>query len=360
MNVLICERVLSGHRLEYIKCLSKIKGLNIFVIAPENFGISENQFFMYDDYKNRKSFIHYIKWIKFIKKISLKVNSDVIHFVDGDSIMQFMSMGFTLLLKSKIIITYHHYFCGFVKRILYRMMSRGNHNFIVHTDSIKRSLYQLGIREVYHCDYPVFSADRLKQMNNNACKDFWGLPRDIPIIGIVGTLRKDKNIQIFLKSLNKVKKDFHVLICGKEINIGEKEILSYIDKNKITYKIGFLTTEEYERAIVASDIIFSVYGKDFDGASGPMTDGICLEKLVFSCEHGSLGKIVNENHLGYTVDSDNEDLIIKCTALVLDSVCDFKYDSKAIEYKNKLLPQYFLEKHRVIYNSLAACESREL
>ena len=68
------------------------------------------------------------------------------------------------------------------------------------------------------------------------------------------------------------------------------------------------------------DIFVLPYRKEFDGASGPLTEAVVREKMIVSSDHGSLGKIVNSNHLGITFESENSKELEKALsrALVID------------------------------------------
>ena len=110
-----------------------------------------------------------------------------------------------------------------------------------------------------------------------------------------------------------------------------------------------LSENEYEQAIAASDIIYSLYGHEFDRASGPLTDGVCAKKMILSCKHGSLGEIVSENLLGLTAECDDREEVIKQTELALCRAKNFRYGEAANRYRIQIQPEYFMSTYRNVY-----------
>lgn len=147
------------------------------------------------------------------------------------------------------------------------------------------------------------------------------------------------------------KTDFRLLICGKLQDITEKELLGAIEgyKDKVVLLLRKLTDEEYNEAIAASDIIYNIYGTEFDGASGPLTDGVCAGKMILASSHGSLGQIVRENHLGITCNCTDDEEVLKATVRAIDSVKSFSYDETANSYRNNLKPERFQFDYKKIY-----------
>lgn len=72
-----------------------------------------------------------------------------------------------------------------------------------------------------------------------------------------------------------------------------------------------MTDEEFEMAIQAVDAIVLPYRKTFNGASGPLGEGVAKGKMIIAANHGSLGDIVEKNHLGYTFESENIEALKK-------------------------------------------------
>lgn len=352
MRVLLSERCFKGHRKIYMKWLSKIPDIEFYVLAPENIGVEEDHYYKYELTRGVKSLKDYLKWIILMKKIVKKENIDILHILDGDSIMRWFGLGISHIGVPKAVITYHHFFSGFARRISYRLLGRGmNRLCVAHTASVEQSLKSCGLKSVARCEYPAFSFDSIASRNPMECKIKYDIPLHVPTIGIIGGLNKYKNIIPFLEMLKDLDSDFYVLICGKDSEVTKDEIKKAIEpySDRVTLCIKFLNEEEYKDAIVASDIIFCIYGYDFDGASGPLTDGVCAEKFILSCKHGSLGDIVSHNQLGLTADCSSKDDMLKQTKLAVRRANEFKYSDIANQYRDSLNPYIFQEVYKQIY-----------
>lgn len=352
MKILLCERTFKGHRKTYMEWLVKIQGVEFFALAPENIGLDQDHFTKCDSSEETKTMKSYFTWIQQMKHIVEKEEIDVVHILDGDSIMRWFGLGLSFSHAKKTIITYHHFFPGTVRKLSYRLMCFGKkRKCIAHTVSVEQSLRGYGVKNVVRCEYPAFSFKSISARQPQKCKEKYGLPTDVPTIGIVGGMSEYKNIIPFLEMMQECDQNFHILICGKECDVTEsrirKAVMPYADK--VTMVIRQLSEEEYQQAIVASDILFCIYGHDFDGASGPLTDGVCAKKLILSCKHGSLGEIVSQNLLGITAECDDRKDMLKQTELALSRAKDFRYSDMANRYREGLNPCCFTERYRTIY-----------
>ena len=354
-RVLLCERSLSGHRKQYLSWLASISGVEIFVCAPENIGVDAAHFVLLQPDEIGKNLRAYYLWVRKLRSIVRKFNIDVVHILDGDSIMRYFGWGFSGFGAERIIITYHHFFEGFARKISYRMMnwSKGALS-VVHTENVKEELAKAGVKRVAVCQYPAFDFESLAQRNPIECRRYFDLPQEVPVIGIVGGMSRYKNIIPFLQAMKGCKQPFHILICGAANDITEEEIrtASATYAQNVTTIVRHLSEEEYKNAIVASDIIYCIYGHEFNGASGPLTDGVCAEKMILACRHGSLGRIVECKHLGYIAECDNPEEIVSETENALRSAQEFRYNEEALAYRNELRPKHFCVKYKELYSEL--------
>ena len=351
MRVLLCERNFSGHRKKYLEGLLKVSDIEFFCYAPENVGVDAEHFIPYSAAKER-SLAEYRAWIRTIKQVVRRDRIDVVHILDGDSIMRYFGWGFGRFKVPRLVITYHHFFPGLIRRISYLCMSgRRNCVSVAHTQSVREKLLAAGVKTVELCGYPAFDFHRIAQRSAEAAKKYWKLPDHIPAIGIVGGMCSYKNILPFLETLSSVKGKFALLICGKESDVTEVQIRQAVRayEDRTVLKIEKLSEEEYELAIAASDIIFCIYSHVFDGASGPLTDGVCAGKMILSCAHGSLGNIVRSWHLGLTAECEDRDEVLERTEQVLAQCGSWKYDELAGAYRQQLMPEAFRERYREIY-----------
>lgn len=352
MRVLLCERSFGGHRRTYLEWLSKIQNIDIYVYAPENVGVEESHFISCDSELAAKNVRVYHQWITNIRRIVNENHIDVVHLLDGDSIMRYFGIGFSRFGCKKIVITYHHFFTGFARKISYQMMCyRKDRSCVAHTESVYQSLRKCWITNIDVCEYPAFGFERISSRNPEECKRRFGLSDIIPTIGIIGGINRYKNIIPFLFILKNCKVDFQLLICGKVGDITENDIIRAVNpyKEKVKLILRTLTEDEYEDAIVASDIIYCLYGHEFDGASGPLADGVCAKKMILSSKHGSLGKITTQNCLGVVAECDDSEEVLTQTEFALKGAIGFQYSDTALQFRDSLNPIQFVETYRKIY-----------
>lgn len=352
-RILLCERSLVGHRKTYLKWLASISDTEMFVYAPKNIGIDSNRFIPMAENLVGRGVVQYWCWIKSIRRIVQENRIDAVHILDGDSIMRFFGLGFGRIGAKHIIITYHHFFEGLSRKLSYHMMNRVKGSVsVVHTENVREKLTKIGVKHVAVCQYPAFEFESIADRDPVACKERYQLHQDIPVIGIIGGMCRYKNIIPFLTAMKKCNSPFHLLICGSASDISEEEILEAVEpySEKVTAMIRHLSEEEYKDAIVASDIIYCIYGHEFNGASGPLTDGVCAEKMILSCAHGSLGEIVSNNHLGFIAECTDKEQIIGQTNLALQKAKDFLYDEHAQCYRENISVKSFLTTYQKIYS----------
>lgn len=355
MKVLLSERNFKGHRRTYMECISEIPGIEFYILAPEKMGAENDHYIRCSPMEDVKSFREYRSWVNQMKDIVAQKGIDIVHILDGDSIMRWFGWGLTFPKAKQTVITYHHFFSGYMRLISYRRMCKDENKICVaHTVSVEQSLKNYGIKNVVRCEYPAFSFNSISSKESVVCKMKYGLPINTPTIGIVGGMSTYKNIIPFLETMRDCKRDFHILICGKESGITENQIKNAIKPyaDKVTLILRQLSDEEYMDAIVASDIIFCIYGHEFDGASGPLTDGVCAKKMILSCKHGSLGEIVSQNLLGITAECSDRLEMLEQTELALARVRDFRYGEMAKKYRKGLNPHVFQNIYRNIYFQL--------
>lgn len=349
MKVLYVDIETGGHHQTYLKALMDIPGKeNVLVLPKKIKGLDAKQhvFRKTDFFKKRLP--EYYKWTKEIKGIIKKENPDVIHFLYGDVFYKYFGLGLEGLKKKyKVVNTIHALKKGKIgiaslKRIM-RLSSVG----VVHTDAIFDEVKSVGIENIAHIEYPHFSTKY--DIDKVTARKYYGLSENTFVLGCMGGTRYDKGLDILLKALQNVTGDFEVIVAGEEDAIKREEIeelaQTYIDRVKL--HLSFLTDEEFEMAIQAADAIVLPYRKTFNGASGPLGEGVAKEKMIIGANHGSLGDIIEKNHLGYTFESEN----VEALGDVLNPVVkkQFIYDKKAVSYKNRLTIKEFQKQYYELY-----------
>ena len=144
-----------------------------------------------------------------------------------------------------------------------------------------------------------------------------------------------------------------MLIAGKEEDITkdqiEEETASYRDK--VTVILDYLDEDRFAMCLNCSDIIVLPYRKKFDGASGPLGEGVAIGKMVVGPNHGSLGQIIRDNHLGFTFEAENEDDL--CAVLEEAINSDWTADDRYIAYQELLSPRRFQADYKRLYDQIA-------
>lgn len=343
MKIMYVDYSIEGHHLEYLKYLSENNECECLAVLPKQVDSLKIKQIAYPHLNlKEKKITDYLKYMKNMKKIALQEKVDVIHFLDGDSAMRYFHIGYRYLKKFRTVVTFHHLFPGKLRELSMKAILRTVSMAVVHTDEIAEKICSYGCENVTCIHYPCFLPLERKAEQAKGQK----------ILLSLGGTRFDKGLDILLTALRNVKREYHLNIAGKEEFFSKKFVENAIEsyKEKVTVDLKFLSNEEMIVYLQNADIIVLPYRKEFDGASGPMCEGAYLGKMIIGPNHGSLGVMIEKNHLGYTFDSENaEDLAEKIT-LALDN--DFAYDEVAKQYQNSLNPQYFLQKHKALYSSL--------
>lgn len=348
MRILLIETKITGHHLPYAQKLGEIEKCEIkYLISEKCDDIDKDQIIM----KNQpNSFREYLLWLKEIKEVAINNNIDVIHFLYGDILYRFFGLGLYKLKKFKVLATFHQIrrsvLRDFSRKLIFNKIDCG----IVHTNAIKELLNRLDIKNVKHIEYPQFSELPIK--DKIEARKFFGIEGENIVIGAIGGTRTDKGLDLLLESLKYVDRKFNLLIAGKEQdfteNFIEEKTREY--REKVTKYIKFLDDNELNLALNAVDIIVLPYRKCFDGASGPLAEGVWIRKTIIGPNHGSLGEIITSNCLGYTFESEN---VENLTKVIINSIDNrYEWTEKAEKYRDKLNVRTFKYEYENIYNNL--------
>ena len=149
-----------------------------------------------------------------------------------------------------------------------------------------------------------------------------------------------------------MKGNFHLLIAGDESTYKREFILAESESysSRVSLLLEYLDDQKFSASLNAADIIVLPYRKIFDGASGPLTDGAYLGKMIVGPSHGSIGKVITANHLGLTFKAENPHSLSRALdeALSMDFAPDEIYSS----YQERLSPERFVERYRKLYEGV--------
>ena len=349
MKIIYIDTAIDGHHLTYLSALIKGADNDHVLILPEKVeSRGVKQYVCTDkDSSEQRTFQSYCNWMKQIKAIVKKEKPDVVHFLYGDVFYRYFGYGLGALKGIKTIITLHWARTGILQKISTKMICSQVDVAVVHSSYIKTLISGYGANNVVHIEYPQFNTNMVTK--EDAC-GYWGISTEIPTIACIGHTRQDKGLDILLEALDQVDKPFQLLVAGKEDSFDrtfiEEKILKYQDRVRLCLK--YLTDEELANALGAADIIALPYRKTFNGASGPLGEGVALNKCIVGSNHGNLGDTIEKNHLGYTFESENSSALAEILNRAL--IDKFKPDNVYIRYQESLNVDAFIESYHSLYH----------
>lgn len=365
MRILYVDTAIDGHHMPYLNGLlsiTKFTKNTVALVGPYNNysfdSFSNIVLYKYNLNLKKKSYSAYKKWINFIKNVAYKENVDLVHFLDGDTIMRFFGSGINQI-KAKKIITYHHFFNGFIRKLSYKRMAKSVDQTVVHLDNFANKFHLYGINNVSVINYPSFQFETLNSLNPNDCKENFRLPFDKIIISIIGATSTYKGYNDLIKVLSKGNFDYlHLFIVGREGEIGKNQFENLLTTIGCSYtlEIREINDCEYAKAIVASDIIILPYVAGFEGASGPLSDGASCKKTIIASTYSGLGNIVYSNALGYKF--SNLDELLELFKNKKD-LLSHTYKEKANFFRENLSPKKFLYNYLEIYSKILKQDEKD-
>lgn len=351
MRTLIIDTSIDGHHLSYIKTLVE-KNNNVIYLLPKK--ITElNKTIYLNSFNGKKKLdiIGYLNWIKEIKKIIKEEDINLVHFVYSDDIYRFCGIGLKSLNKRvEIIATQHHLRESKLRWICLKLFSKNLKYLVVHTKNIEKKMYENRISNVQHIEYPM--TEVIPSKKKEVLCEYWNIPQAVPVLVALGGTRYDKGLDILLDALQQIENPFYLMIAGKEEDIKLKDIEEKIRKYK--FKVGIhlreLTNEEFGWAVDVADCVILPYRYQFNGASGPLGEGVWRRKVIIGPRHGSLREIIENNRLGYTFQSESIDDLARVIKIFLENMnpsISNEYES----YRSSLSPESFRKKYKKLYEA---------
>ncbi len=333
MKILFVEYNIGGHHHIYLHNLVSSTAYDSVVCIRQRNELYECPVY-YSDLIPEESLKAYLTWLDEVKNAADTECVDIIMFMEMDGLMKFFGAGLSKLSKYRLVLIYHHYWPGFARKISYRCIDRYVSATVVHTAENTACLEACGVKNVQSFEYPAFG------------KRFIDVPFHAPRkLLAFGTTRNDKGLDILLKALENVRVPFCLEIVGHEGRFDRKYIEEHTKdySDSVSTDLRFVNEDEKDAYFADTDIVVLPYRKEFDGASGPLTEGVNQGKMIVGPDHGSLGRIIRENHLGYTFESENPESL--CEALQKALIDEFEYDETARKYRNSLSPEYMREEY---------------
>ena len=140
-----------------------------------------------------------------------------------------------------------------------------------------------------------------------------------------------------------------MIIAGKPSYFSGKQIeeLTAAYTDKVSCFLYFISDELMNKLFSVADIVVLPYRKIFSGASGPLTAGVSLEKIIIGPDYNSLGALIKDNHLGYVFTPECIDSLKIAIESAVEN--DFDCDSFYKEYKNRISPKCFIKSYEHLY-----------
>jgi len=348
-KILYVDISLKGHRIGYLNALLSIKSNNISLIPHESNDIIGKTIIDTSGFSTKRNLRNYIKFINQINKLIKAEKVDIVHFLCGDALYRFFGL-FLKKISCPIIITYHHVQFNKVRNYSLNMLYKSSEFGVVHTSALKKSIEDIGIKNVYQIEYPVFNEEIQEDMLES--RKYFDLPEDKKIFAVMGATSHYKGLDILLEALKKVDQPFYLFIAGKLHDFNKE----YIDSKTNSYKNNVKCTQdrlsdtEFAKAINAADYIVLPYRKEFDGASGPLAEGAWYRKNIIGSEHGSLGSLIQKNSLGITFRTEDiTDLTDKINVVLKKGLF---WNEKAESYREQLTIESFLNSYKLLYKQV--------
>ena len=356
MKILLADNRITGHHIPYLSALvNNLKQQYAFVLLLPSGGPELGvRTYHYDGYSHdvRGS----IRWLREVRRVAEAERADVVHILTGDEFYRFFGLGFGLLKGFKTLVTFHHIRHSFLFRCSIQEISRKIDNGICHTAAIAKTLRSWGIQNCVHIEYPQLG--ELPLPTRAEARAALGIRGQAPVLAALGEARPTKGLDLLLQALRSVRRPFQLLIAGKEGAFSDRLVKELTEPyaDQVILLRRFLTEQELQSCIAAADYLVFPYRKAFDGASGPLTEAAWAGRPVIAAGHGSLGQIVEENHLGYTFASEN----IRDMAAVIDRALEepFRLDDTALEYRNEIHVRTFCARYREVYQRMGKHHER--
>lgn len=349
MKVVFIDTSVSGHHASYICALENIPD-SAEAILPERIEtlhIQQVECILKNSPKRKLT--DFLKWVRDVSQIVDQEQPDIVHFLMGDDFYRFFGAGLSLFSKYKVVVTLHWMRSGLAGRLSTKCIAMQADHVVVHSDYIQQKLLSYGVRNAKHIEYPQFGTS---YFTTQEARTEWHLNQEIPVIACIGNTRYDKGLDILLEALTKVKQTFQLLIAGKAAYFSEEFIREKTQSysKAVCLHLAYLSDEELASAVCAADIIALPYRRKFDGASGPLGDGVVHSKMIVGPNHGTLGYTIQKHHLGATFEAEKTDSLADTLNRVLGK--PWEPDRQYREYQKMLSPECFRIEYSELYQKM--------
>lgn len=361
MKIMLVGLASDGHRKSYmneiVRRITENTVNEVLILCPEtclnNFEAT-HKVILKTTFHEKRTFKSYLQMLNQIFHVAEEKDVDIVHFLEADEIYRYFGIGLRRFSSKKVVMTFHHLYTENWRNYAIQAIMRKVDCSVVHTKVLEQYYSKIVKKSwVKQIEYPVFDYDELEKMELSSAKQEFSLPTDKIIVGLLGGTLRYKGYNFLLDNLKNLDKEkYHFLFAGNERDYTYAQIKEALDKNGIsgTLVLRHLTSHEFQCAIQASDVILLPYSKEFNGASGPLAEGVCAGKQIVGSDYGSLGNLIKDNHVGYTFEAENGSKLIQTLNEKVKR--DFIYDETAREYQESLRPEKFGKAYLDVYQKL--------
>lgn len=134
------------------------------------------------------------------------------------------------------------------------------------------------------------------------------LRMDETVLLCLGTLRRDKRIDLALQAFNGIPCS-RLVIAGPRCDLDaadiKRMILEYADPDRVTVEVAVLSEARMRAYLHAADVVLLPYSPGFKGQSGILTWACAAGRPVIASDVGVLGQTVREAGVGFTIEAGN-------------------------------------------------------
>lgn len=351
ITVLFVENRLDGHHISYLSSLTNMnrEEFHPILLAPENKEL-QNWCGIFNVEYEIMVREEYLSVLLQVREIQRKWSINIVHFVYADAYFRFAGIGLWSLGAVKIVMTFHQFRRSKLRDIVRKAIFKKIDVGVVHTIILHDLVMGEGTKNVHQINYPCFM--KKIPLTTMQAREYLGVKTCYPVLLSLGGTRYDKGIDILLNALEQVKEPFFLIIAGVESTFTSEYIKQHSVRfeNNTLLKLRYLSEKEVSLFVLASDWIVLPYRKQFDGASGPLGEGVVYGKGIIGPSHGSLGEIISNNHLGYVFEAEN-------TAHLADTITKalkkpFMIDDNYKYYQSLLDVRIFQQNYMKLYQEL--------
>lgn len=285
-------------------------------------------------------------------EVKLQLGNKIVHFQTGDKFYFLPVLASPETKDCKVVITLHRIPSHPILVALLKNFSRKISKIVVLSETLKKRLHDLGIKNVVVIEHPTFH-DYSAIESKEALKMKHHIPEGKIVISALGGTRYDKGLDILLDSfyyLTKEEKDRIILnIVGRPQDFGYEYIMDKIVQYQIHARLDLrnVSNKEFCENVKLTDWMAIPYRKSFDGVSGPMVEAISQRIPCFVPAGGSLQYFCDKYHAAMTFVPEN--------AFSLGGTVRAALSGQEVARPTnieQLSCDYFIKKHQELYNTL--------